>query len=43
LTRRRRTKEGSEMIAAQYNLKMVLRVFISSLLGIIGDFFIPVG
>jgi hypothetical protein len=38
-----RTKQGSEMTAAQYNVKMVLRLFISSLLGIIGGFFIPVG
>jgi hypothetical protein len=31
------------MIAAQYNLKMVLGVFISSLLGVVGGFLIPVG
>ena len=31
------------MTAAKYKLKMVLRLFISSLLGIIGGFFIPVG
>ena len=31
------------MIATQYNLKMVLGVFISSLLGVVGGFLIPVG